>query len=263
MANLARRNHSEDNARDVDYWNLPSNWDNKGFLYEELIFNKLNDQGLVPRGFTPAGADNNAPDCKFIWKGDSYNLEIKLDEKADYGQSGLKYNIQTKKWYLDGKNTIQDRTMREQLKSLGVEDFVNSSNGWGSVDFPPRKFVRESNREKTTWGDKEFDYANFPDKYVPIDSNTLSSFYNSKNIYYIHIGGYGTYYMGRDPANMARAVDMARFNGTLKLRIRKKGSSSNPNYRFSTALLIDRKPTPSSFDISQSDSIDFLIANMV
>jgi len=263
MASLARVQHSEDRGTESDYWNLPSNYNNKGFLYEELIFNKLNDQGLVPKGFTPAGADNNAPDCKFMWKGEEYNLEIKLDEKADYGQSGLKYNMGTKKWYLDGKNTIQDKTMREQLKSLGVEDFVNSTKGWGSVKQPPRKFVRESKREKVTWGDKEFDYANFKDKYIPIDSNTLSNFYNSKKIYYIHIGGYGTYYMGRDPAKMARFVDMSKFNGSLKLRIRKKGSSSSPNYRFSTALLIDKKPTKSAFDISQDDAMDFLIANMV
>ena len=160
----------------------------------------------------------------------------------------------TKKWYLDGKNTIQDKTMREQLKSLGVEDFVNSTKGWGSVKKPPRKFVRESKREKVTWGDKEFDYTNFKDKYIPIDSN---------KIYYIQIGGYGTYYMGRDPAKMSRFVDMAKFNGSLKLRIRKKGSSSSPNYRFSTALLIDKKPTKSAFDISKDDAMDFLIANMV
>ena len=50
--------------------------------------------------------------------GKTYNLEIKLDDKADYGQSGLKYNVNTKKWFLDGKNTIQDRTMRENLRVL-------------------------------------------------------------------------------------------------------------------------------------------------
>ena len=55
---------------------------------------------------------------------------------------------------------------------------------------------------------------------------------------------------------------MIKFNGSLKLRIRKKGSSSKPNYRFSTALIVDKKPTKSTFDITQSDSIDFLIANM-
>ena len=258
---LKGKRHTEDNTRDIDYYDLPGNYENKGFLYEEYIFSLLRDQGLIPSGFTPAGADNSAPDCKFLWQGKPYNLEIKLDEKADYGQSGLKYNVSTNKWYLDGKNTIQDRTMRENLKQLGVEKFVNSNNAWGAAGVP-RLFQKKASRQEITWGDKEYDYRTFPDKYIPIDSNTLSKFYNSKEIYYIHIGGYGTYYMGRDPANISRFTDMIKFNGTLKLRIRKKGSSSKPNYRFSTALLVDKKPTKSTFDITQSDSIDFLIANM-
>ena len=258
---LRGKRHSEDNTQDKDYYDLPSNVNNKGFVYEEYIFELLKDQNLVPAGFTPAGADNSAPDCKFLWNGQSYNLEIKLDEKADYGQSGLKYNISAKKWFLDGKNTIQDRTMRENLKQLGVENFVNSRDAWGGSGIP-RLFEKKAKNEKITWGDKEYDYKTFPDKYIPIDNNTLSSFYNSKKIYYIHIGGYGTYYMGQDPAGMSRFTDIRKFNGTLKLRIRKKGSSSTPNYRFSTALLIDKKPTKSNFDITQSDSLDFLIANM-
>lgn len=253
--------HKEDSSTDLDYYELPSNVNNKGFLYEEYIFELLKDQNLVPAGFVPAGADNSAPDCKFLWDGKPYNLEIKLDEKADYGQSGLKYNVSSKKWFLDGKNTTQDKTMRENLKQLGVEGFVNSKDAWGSAGVP-RLFERKSKNEKVTWGDKEYDYKNFPDKYIPINSNTLSSFYNSKKIYYIHIGGYGTYYMGQDPAGMTKFTDIQKFNGTLKLRIRKKGSSSSPNYRFSTALLIDKKPNKSSFDITQSDSLDFLIANM-
>ena len=125
---LKGKRHTEDDARDLDYYDQPENIKNKGFIYEKFVFEKLKENNLVPLGFTPAGADNSAPDCKFLWNGNPQNLEIKLDEKADYGQSGLKYNVSTNKWFLDGKNTIQDRTMRENLKELGVEDFVNSNN---------------------------------------------------------------------------------------------------------------------------------------
>ena len=47
--------HTEDNAQDKDYYDLPTNVNNKGFLYEEYIFELLKDQNLVPAGFTPAG----------------------------------------------------------------------------------------------------------------------------------------------------------------------------------------------------------------
>ena len=36
---------------------------------------------------------------------------------------------------LDGKNTIQDRTMRQNLKDLGVEGFVNSRNAGEILEF--------------------------------------------------------------------------------------------------------------------------------
>ena len=78
---LKGKRHTEDNARDIDYYDLPGNYNNKGFLYEDYIFSLLKNQGLIPSGFTPAGADNSAPDCKFLWQGQPQNLEIKLDEK--------------------------------------------------------------------------------------------------------------------------------------------------------------------------------------
>ena len=42
--------HTEDNAQDKDYYDLPTNVNNKGFLYEEYIFELLKDQNLVPAG---------------------------------------------------------------------------------------------------------------------------------------------------------------------------------------------------------------------
>ena len=111
------------------------------------------------------------------------------------------------------------------MKDLGVEGFVNSNNAWGIQSWDlifkqsSRLFQKKANRQEITWGDKEYDYRTFPDKYIPISNTTMSNFYNSKNIYYIHIGGYGTYYMGRDPAGVSRLTEMIKFNGSLKLRI--------------------------------------------
>jgi len=62
------------------------------------------------------------------------------------------------------------------------------------------------------------------------------------------------YYMQSDPANLKKH-GVKRFDGTLKLRIRRKagGSSGEPwNYRFSTALLIDSPPSVSGFSFDQA-----------
>ena len=249
----------EDNAT-LDYYDLPVDIKNKGFLYEQALFHKLKDASLVPQGFSPAGSDNLAPDLKFIWHGNEYNLEVKLDQKADYGQSGLRYVDDT--WILDGSSAQAHVSMREMLTEIGIPRFVNSVDGWGGLG-QPRKFLREEQGLKTSVSDHDYDYNTFLDKYIKIDSNTVSRYYNNKNIYYIHIGGMGTYYMGKDPAQMARSTDMAKFIPSLKLRIRKKGSSDHSKpYRFSLALLVDNKPLASNFDMSVDAHIHQLTMNI-
>ena len=243
-----------------DYYDLPQNVNNKGILYEAFLFEKLKGERLTPRGFTPAASDSNAPDIKFMWKGNPYNLEVKLNKGADFGQSGLKYK--NNKWELDGDKAIAHVSMREMLKRMGIEDFVNSRAGWGGLG-QPRLFKLKDEGLTPTWADKEDDYNKFQDKYIPIPNNTVTNYYKAKNINYIHIGGLGTYYMGADPAQMVASSNMPRFQADLKLRIRKKGSSSNPNYRFSLALLLASTPNESEFDIENEDSLTVLNDNQV
>ena len=51
-----------------------------GRAYEQDLYTKLNQAGVVPEGFTPAASDSNAPDIIFYANGGStYNLEVKLN----------------------------------------------------------------------------------------------------------------------------------------------------------------------------------------
>ena len=241
-----------------DYYDLPQQMNNKGIIYEAYLYEALKDMGLIPKGFAPAASDSMAPDIKFMWKGNPYNLEVKLNKAADFGQSGLKYK--NNKWKLDGSKAPAHVSMREMLKRMGIEDFVNSKKGWGGLG-QPRLFKLKEEGYTPTWADKEDDYNKFQDKYISIPNNTVTNYYKSKNINYIHIGELGTYYMGADPAQMVRFTNMPRFEADLKLRIRKKGSSSNPNYRFSLALLLASTPRESEFDVSDNASIEIITSN--
>ena len=69
--------------------------------------------------------------------------------------------------------------------------------------------------------------------------------------------------MGGDPANMVISTKMPLFKPELKLRIRKKGSSSDSNYRFSLALLLKKAPNESEFDIENEDSLAVITDNQV
>lgn len=220
----------------------------QGFAYEQSIYSKLNSKKLVPSGFRPAGSDASAPDAKFIYKGKPYNLELKLDLKADYGQGSLDYvNGQ---WMLGGAKTKSAQEMRSLLRSVGIENFANKK--WGPKG-APNKGTKDP--KTITKEDVASDYRRFKDEFLAIGSSALHSYYASKNTYYIQIGGYGMYYMAQNPAQL----DIPQFNPNLRIRIRLKRGGSTPiyNYRFTTALQIVGRPSRSKYNLDTS--VTFLL----
>ena len=221
----------------------------RGFLYEGRVFNKLKSKNLVPSGVRPAGPDPSKPDAVFLYDKVAHNLEVKLDLATDFGQGTLEYKDSA--WNLGGANTPAAEEMRNILNAVGTEQFTNTS--WGYQGAPNKGTVE--NKDFTEEMVLE-DYRRFKDKFLSVPLSSLFNYYAAKNTYYIQIGGYGTYYMASNPANLP----VPRFNGAMKLRIRLKRGSSTPiyNYRFTTALQVVQKPTKSKFNIDES--MDFLVA---
>jgi hypothetical protein len=203
--------------------------DNKGLLYEEKLNTGLKKAGVQKKSFQGAGSDSNAPDAQITYKGKDYKVEVKLDINVDFGQGSLDYDVVKKKWLLGGADTESAKQMREFLTNIGVPKMVNSK--WGPMG-APRKFTvppKQYRKEDVT-----HDYNCFKDVFVNIPRDAVADYYNSKSTYYIQIGGYGFYYMGKDPAKLG----IPEFSLQLRLRIRIKRGGSNPiyNYRFTTAI---------------------------
>jgi len=219
----------------------------RGFLYEGRVFNKLKSKNLVPSGVKPAGPDPSKPDAVFLYDKVAHNLEVKLDLATDFGQGTLEYKDSA--WNLGGANTPAAEEMRNILNAVGTVQFTNTS--WGYHGAPNKGTVE--NKDITEEMVRE-DYRRFKDKFLSVPLSSLFNYYAAKNTYYIQIGGYGTYYMASNPANLP----VPRFNGAMKLRIRLKRGGSTPiyNYRFTTALQVTQKPSKSKFDIDTS--MDFL-----
>lgn len=221
----------------------------QGFLYEGRVHNRLKAKNLVPRGFTPAGSDPNAPDAMFIRNGVNHKLEVKLDLKADYGQGTLEYSNGV--WRLGGADTAAAEELRGLMRAVGIESFANSQ--WGPKGAPFKGNVDTANftQEMVT-----SDYQKFKDGFLTIPSSALHSYYAAKGTYYIQIGGYGMYYMAANPARLP----IPQFNPGLRIRIRIKRGGSVPinNYRFTTALQITTRPGISSYNID--NSVDFIEA---
>ena len=220
----------------------------RGFLYEGRVFNKLKSKNLVPSGVKPAGPDPSKPDAVFLYDKVAHNLEVKLDLATDFGQGTLEYKDGA--WSLGGADTPAAEEMRNILNAVGTVQFTNTS--WGYQGAPNKGTVE--NKDITEEMVRE-DYRRFKDKFLSVPLSSLFNYYAAKNTYYIQIGGYGTYYMASNPANLP----VPRFNGAMKLRIRLKRGGSTPiyNYRFTTALQVIQKPSKSKFDIDTS--MDFLI----
>ena len=221
----------------------------RGFLYEGRVFNKLKSKNLVPSGVRPAGPDPSKPDAVFLYDKVAHNLEVKLDLATDFGQGTLEYKDSA--WNLGGANTPAAEEMRNILNAVGTVQFTNTS--WGYQGAPNKGTVE--NKDITEEMVRE-DYRRFKDKFLSVPLSSLFNYYAAKNTYYIQIGGYGTYYMASNPANLP----VPRFNGAMKLRIRLKRGGSTPiyNYRFTTALQVIQKPSKSKFNIDES--MNFLVA---
>ncbi len=213
-----------------------------GFAYEKTIYDILAKEDLVPPHFKPAGSGHGL-DGMFIYRNGEWNLEIKLDLKADYGQVELR-NIHGK-WEFGGHN----EEAKELYSGLKILDFVEKS--WGKHGQPRRETIPTKN---FTEEDRAYDREHFKDAFVPVPLSFFEKHYLSKGVNYIQIGGYGFYYIGKDIAN----VGCPRFDPELRLRIRRKqrDSSKLNGYGFLTALQITRKPKKSPFDIDKN--VEFL-----
>jgi hypothetical protein len=203
--------------------------DNKGFLYEGTINKNLKKYKLQKSTFVPAGADANAPDAMLTYNNKDNKVEVKLDLKVDFGQGSLDYNVEKEEWLLGGAKTASAQQMREFLTAIGVVDIVNKE--WGPKG-PPRKFTVPTNQYKKE--DVDHDYKNFKDVFVNIPRTAVANYYNSKKTYYIQIGGFGLYHMGKDIAKLG--TDEFKLQLKLRIRIKRGGSIPIYNYRFTTAI---------------------------
>ena len=203
--------------------------DNKGILYEKTINENLKKAKVQKKSFVAAGSDSNAPDAEITYNKIDYKIEVKLDLNVDFGQGSLDYDLKAKKWKLGGANTVSAIQMREFLEGVGVPALVQKK--WGAHG-APRKYTVPFSQYKQK--DVDYDYAKFTDQFVDIPKDSVAKYYNSKKTYYIQIGGYGLYHMGKDIAK----IGTDEFDLQLKLRVRLKRGGSMPiyNYRFTTAI---------------------------
>ena len=111
---------------------------NEGDIYEARIYKQYQQLKLVPAGFAPPKPGGHGIDCKLFLNNYNYmtpmnskeknrgqgsivGIELKFNEKADFGQSGVQYGTN---WELHGKNDDVSREKRALLKAAGAEQVI-------------------------------------------------------------------------------------------------------------------------------------------
>ena len=231
---------------------------NYGDAYEADIFEILDDKGVLKAGKKRAGAAGNKPDAVFVHNGKEYNLEIKKDETADFGQKYLRWEQVAG----EGAQFVwsQDDSTTKLYTKCGILDFAN--NVESAKLFLTNKTQKK--KEDITEMDKYEDLKFFDMKLkIPQEDDLLAQFYNEKEIYYIQIGTHqkktcGFYHLGSDPAGLGTR----RFDGYMLVRLRAKPIRSKPVYNYGLQATLKYIPklksaSPSQFDMEEKDSLVF------
>jgi len=213
---------------------------NEGDQYEQIIFDILKNRGFLSPNATRAGAGSGT-DIKFLYKSNEYNLEVKLDLKADFGQKMLRWKDGI--WFWNVKDKITDF-----YTSIGVLKSINAQN------IIPYRYSLSKNDITVEY--KTIDRRAFENS-ISISVSALHSYYNEKNCFYIQVGGYGFYHLGKDILELGTPL----FDCGMKLRLRGKTITSEPvyNYGFYAVLKIDSRSRPkkSQYDIEEKEHRTF------
>jgi len=219
-----------------------STGDNVGIRYEQHINQLLKNKGFQPKTIISAGA-TDSPNGFVNHQSIQFPIEIKKDLSADFAQTELNWDI-NKRFYYSKRSKNN-----EFISILSKEKFLDEINTrWKGV---PRKFTKNV----LTTKDRHRDLDEFPDIKREIAANLIEQFYNLKSppIYYIQIGGYGFFYMGKDIAGLGAPRLIGK--GILRARVKTRNSRKN-QYGFLVAIKL-RSLKPSTHDIEEKNGRAF------
>ena len=233
---------------------------NKGDTYEEHIFNTCYENGVIPQGFSRAGAAANKPDLVIRHYDKDYKVEIKGSNllTPDYGQRRIHYNPTSKIWVWAKQDEL----------SKYYDDIINIKANI-SLSFDPIWYKKRAipdgknlysaiNGLEYTFDDRSYDQSTFNlDKITLPDNEALFLYYKLKNTHYIQIDKLGLYHLDKDVANLGTQ----QFDGRTHFRFRVKiKGSSHPAHTCQFLGVIKLKnanaPTLSKFNLDSYNLLE-------
>ena len=186
---------------------------NKGDKYEKDIFDICNNRKILKPG-SVRGQASSKSDLIFVHNNENYNLEVKADRNADFGQKYIKWD-NSNGWTWSTPDAVT--FFYDQLNIIELID----------KNFIPRRYIKD--KDLITIEDKKFDQSKFEKANIECDIKGLFKYYKSKNCYYLQLENYGFYHLHSDMANL----ETQQFDGSITLRLRCKTNHSIPIHHYS------------------------------
>lgn len=197
--------------------------------YENRVAKNIASSGFGKKGFSPAGADANAPDAMFVIKGKDYKMELKM-QGAQMG--GTSIVMKNGRWLMPGADpkSPMNAFIIKQLNSKKKDaerliKFLKSQPGNKGLtnDWPPGQITTDS------W-EKAVQKGLIKPLNIRVDTNSKEALqfvidhYKHKNTHYINIEGLGTYYLDSNPAGLNVPPLSAAGNMQIEVRFARSGS---------------------------------------
>ena len=195
-----------------------------GYQYEEYVINALKAAGAVGNITSGAGASAAAADADIRVNGKVYNIEVKMDGKAQMGGTSLKYvpdgipsddpqqPDKVTKFVLVSKAAIEDDTLTMMEEALlPLEEHIRDL-----IQALEVKTIPASVRVDKWVAARDAGLLKPLNVKIKRTTRFIINHYAKKGVDYIQIGGSGLFYLGNNPANLP----IPQLDGDINIEIR-------------------------------------------
>ena len=212
---------------------------NRGDAYEFKVYDTVKEVEAMLPGFkvvsdAPKGSDSTGEgDITLSVGGKVVNIEVKLSRNEQMGETSLrispdKRTVEITKpdrvepdaipLYIEAGKAMFDEVRNyikfvRTVEPLDINSKANMSFPFGSITKNAWIEARDAGYLKDLNQTVQFN-----------DTKIIERLYNSKNVYYIQVGGAGLFYLGRNPMNLP----VPRFDGKMQVEFRAKPGGSRP-----------------------------------
>lgn len=195
-----------------------------GYQYEEAVISVLKSVGVTGNITAGAGASAAAADADIKIGDKIYNIEVKMDGKAQMGGTSLRYfpdgvviddpadpNAKPQKFVIVSKS-VEDDTVEMMEAALAPleQDLNNFLAAIGAAKLP-------ATVEKERWVQAVADGLLKPlNVKVKRTTKFIINHYAKKGVDYIQIGGAGLFYLANNPANLP----IPQLDGEINIELR-------------------------------------------